>query len=147
MREIDGILRKPCFMHSYNDRLVRILYGIILAQFIVIAILLGGFSSEYFSNVYFRAWVDNNFPQMSLLLTGQFDALFIGMALGGTILLIQRTINLPGIDQSGGKSPTHSPVSTETRELLPSHATKTEKIEVTKETPEQVLGELEKHAF
>jgi len=147
MSEIDDILSKPCFMSSYNYRFVRILYGMILAQFIVIAILLGGFSSEYFSNVYFRAWVDDNFPQMSLMLTGQFDALFIGMALGGTILLIQRTKNVPGIDQGGGTSPTHSPVSTETRELLPNHATKTEKIEVMKETPEQVLGELEKHAF
>ena len=134
-------------MPSYNDMFVRILYGIILAQFIVIAILLGGFSSEYLSNVYFRAWVDNNFPQMSLLLTGQFDALFIGIALGGTLLLIQRTKNVPGIDQGGGASPTHSPVSTETRELLPNHATKMEKIEMTTETPEQVLGELEKHAF
>ena len=134
-------------MSGYNDRFVRILYGIILAQFIVIAILLGGFSSEYLSNVYFRAWVDSNFPQTSILFTGQFDALFIGMALGGTILLIQRTKNAPGIDQGGRTSPMHSPASTETRELLPNHATKTEKIEVTKETPEQVLGELEKHAF
>src|SRR3989442_13201478 len=99
-------------MQGYREEFVRLLYGIILAQFIVIAILLGGFSSEYLSNVYFRAWVDNNFPQMSLLLTGQFDALFIGIALGGTILLIQRTKNVPGIDQGGGTSRRHSPVST-----------------------------------
>src|SRR5437667_10419204 len=80
-------------MPGYPERFVKLLYGIILAQFIVIAILLAGFSSEYLSNVYFRIWVDSNFPQLGLLLTGQVDALLIGMGISGTILMIQRMKN------------------------------------------------------
>src|SRR3989441_10539835 len=80
-------------MPGYREGFVRLLYGIILAQFMVIAILLGGFSSAYLSNVYFRIWGDNNFPQLSMLLSGQVDALLIGGALGSTILLIQRMKN------------------------------------------------------
>src|SRR5207247_2766700 len=86
-------------MPGYPERFVKLLYGIILAQFIVIAILLAGFSAEYLSNIYFRIWVDSNFPQLGLLLTGQVDALLIGMALGGTILLIQRVKNEASIGQ------------------------------------------------
>jgi uncharacterized protein YneF (UPF0154 family) len=66
------------------------LYAIILVQFAVIATLLGGFSTTYLSNDYFRIWVDSNFPGMSLLLTGQVVTLLVGMALGGTFLLIQQ---------------------------------------------------------
>src|SRR5438132_707806 len=80
-------------MPGYPERFVKLLYCIIMAQFIVIATLLAGFSNEYLSNIYFRIWVDGNFPQLGLLLTGQVDALLIGMALGGTILLIQRVKN------------------------------------------------------
>src|SRR5438094_8387573 len=80
-------------MPGHPERFVKLLYGIILAQFIVIAILLAGFSAEYLSNIYFRILVDSTFPQLGLLLTGQVDALLIGMALGGTILLIQRVKN------------------------------------------------------
>src|SRR5438094_10601359 len=85
-------------MPEYREGFVRLLYGIIVGQFVVIAILLGGFSSEYLSNVYFRIWVGNNFPQLGLLLTGQVDALIIGMALGGTLLLIHRMKNDPSMD-------------------------------------------------
>src|SRR2546428_12256925 len=80
-------------MPGYPERFVKLLYGIILAQFIVIAILLAGFSAEYLSNTYFRIWVDSNFPQFGLLLTGQVDSLLIGLALGGTILPIQPVKN------------------------------------------------------
>src|SRR3989475_12304175 len=80
-------------MPGYPERFVKLLYGIILAQFIVIAILLAGFSAGYLSNIYFRIWVDSNFPQLGLLFTGQVDALLIGMALGWTIRLIQRGEN------------------------------------------------------
>src|SRR6266699_918568 len=110
-------------MPGYPERFVKLLYGIILAQFIVIATLLAGFSNEYLSNVYFRIWVDNNFPQISMLLTGQIDALLIGMALGGTILLIHRLKNEASI------------------------AERTTIVEVAKETPDQVIGELDKHDF
>src|SRR2546421_12560586 len=96
-------------MPGYPERFVKLLYGIILAQFIVIAILLAGVSAEYLSNIYFRIWGDSNFPQLGLLLTGQVDALLIGMALGGTILLIQRVKNEAGIAEK--KTATRGPAS------------------------------------
>src|SRR6266851_9218784 len=129
-------------MPGYPERFVKLLYGIILAQFMVIAILLGGFSSEYLSNVYFRIWVGSNFPQLGLLLTGQADALIIGMALGGTLLLIQRMKNERRTDQRTAITLARPSSSTGTSELLPNHAMPTEKSEVAKETPEQILGEL-----
>jgi hypothetical protein len=147
MREADNIPFKPQVMPGYRDESVKLLYGIILAQFIVIAILLGGYSSEYLSNDYFRIWVNNNFPQLGLLLTGQADALIIGMSLGGTLLLIQRMKNQATIDQKTATPLPWPPSSTGTSELLPNHATPIEKSETTKETPEQVLGELEKQDF
>jgi hypothetical protein len=134
-------------MPEYREGFVRLLYSIILGQFVAIAILLGGFSSEYLSNVYFRVWVGNNFPQLGLLLTGQADALIIGMALGGTLLLIQRMKNDPRMDQRIAITLAQPSSSTGTGELLPNHATRTEKSEVARETPEQVLGELERHDF
>jgi len=134
-------------MPGHRDGFVKLLYGIILTQFIVIAILLGGYSSEYLSNDYFRIWVNNNFPQLGLLLTGQADALIIGMALGGTVLLIQQLKNPVRIDQQTATTLPWPPSSTETSELLPNHATPEQKSEATKETPDQVLGELEKQDF
>ena len=134
-------------MPEYREGFVRLLYSMILGQFVVIAVLLGGFSSEYLSNVYFRIWVGNNFPQLGLLLTGQADALIIGMALGGTLLLIQRLKNDPRMDHRIAITLARPSSSTETGELLPNHATRTEKGEVAKETPDQVLGELERQDF
>jgi hypothetical protein len=134
-------------MSVYREEFVRVLYGIILAQFIVITILLGGFTSEYLSNVYFRIWVETNFPQLGLLLTGQFDALIIGMALGGTILLIQRMKNQPINGQTTALATAQPSSSKETNDLLPNHATQTKKGELVSETPEQILGELEKQDF
>ena len=134
-------------MPEYREGFVRLLYSIILGQFVVIAVLLGGFSSEYLSNVYFRIWVGNNFPQLGLLLTGQVDALIIGIALGGTLLLIQRMKNDPRMDQRIAITLARPSSSTETGELLPNHTTRAEKSEVAKETPEQVLGELDRQDF
>ena len=134
-------------MPGHRDGFVKLLYGIILTQFIVIAILLGGYSSEYLSNDYFRIWVNNNFPQLGLLLTGQADALIIGIALGGTVLLIQRMKSQAGIDQKTTTALPWPPSATGTSELLPNHARPTEKSDVAEETPEQVLGELERHDF
>ena len=119
----------------------------ILGQFVVIAILLGGFSSEYLSNVYFRIWIGNNLPQLGLLLTGQADALIIGIALGSTLLLIQRTKNQPRMDQRMAITSARPSSPTGTSERLPNHVTSTEKSEEADETPEQILGELERQAF
>jgi hypothetical protein len=126
-------------MPEYREGFVRLLYSIILAQFIMIAILLGGFSSEYLSNVYFRIWVDNNFPQLGLLLTGQVDALLVGMAVGGTVLLIQRMKNEARTGQTT-MTFTQPSSSTQTRELIPDHGTQAK----ARETPDEVLVELEK---
>jgi hypothetical protein len=134
-------------MPEYREGFVKLLYSIILGQFVVIAILLGGFSSEYLSNVYFRIWVGNNLPQLGLLLTGQADALIIGMALGGTLLLIQRTKNQPRMDQRMAITSAGPSSPTRTSERLPNQATSTEKSEEADETPEQILGELERQAF
>jgi len=134
-------------MPEYREGFVKLLYSIILGQFVVIAILLGGFSSEYLSNVYFRIWVGNNLPQLGLLLTGQADALIIGMALGGTLLLIQRTKNQPRMDQRMAITSARPSSPTGTSERLPNQATSTEKSEEADETPEQILGELERQAF
>jgi len=134
-------------MPEYREGFVRLLYSIILGQFVVIAILLGGFSSEYLSNVYFRIWVGNNFPQLGLLLTGQADALIIGMALGGTLLLIQRIKNQPRMDQRVAITLVRPSSPTGMSELLADHTTSTEESEVADETPEQILGELERHDF
>jgi hypothetical protein len=134
-------------MPGYHEGFVRLLYSIILGQFIVIAILLGGFSSEYLSNVYFRIWLDNSFPQLALLLTGQFDALIIGMAVGGTFLLIQRVKGEEKNDQRTIVTAIQAIASMETNEPLPNHSTPLRNSEAGRETPEQVLGELEKQDF
>jgi hypothetical protein len=133
-------------MPGYSEGFLRLVYGIILGQFIVIAILLGGFSSEYLSNVYFRIWLDKSFPQLALLLTGQFDALIIGMAVGGTFLLIQRVKNEGNNDQRTIVTAIQAIASMEATEPLPI-PTPPRKSEAGPETPEQVLGELEKQDF
>jgi hypothetical protein len=134
-------------MQGNREGFVKLLYGIILAQFLTIAILLAGFSSEYLYNDYFRIWINNNFPQLGLLLNGPADALIIGMALGGTVLLIQRVKGQARIDQRTTTALPLPSLSSRTSELLPNHATRTEKGEVAKETPKQVLGELERQDF
>jgi hypothetical protein len=66
----------------------HLLYAVILAQFVIIAILLGGLSNEYLSNDYYRGWVNSNYPWLGILLQGQLDALLVGIALGATTLVI-----------------------------------------------------------
>jgi hypothetical protein len=134
-------------MPGYREGFVRLLYGIILAQFIVIAILLGGLSTTYLSNDYFRIWVNNNFPGLSLILTGQADTLLIGMALGGTFLLIQQMRRGARIDEKTVIAHSGSPSPFKTGELLPNQATQVEDMEAPSETPEQVLVELERQDF
>jgi hypothetical protein len=131
-------------MPGYREGFVKLLYGIILAQFVVIALLLGGFSSEYLSNVYFRIWLDNNFPQVGPLLTGQVDALLIGMAAGGTILLIQWMKNEAKIDQRTIVTAIQAIASMETDELPSSHSLPMNSSKADRDTPEEVLVELEK---
>jgi hypothetical protein len=69
------------------------------------------------------------------------------MAFGGTLLLVQRMKNPLGSDQKTATVLPWPPSPARTSELLLNHATPSEKSEVVKETPEQVLGELEKQDF
>jgi hypothetical protein len=134
-------------MAGYREGFVRLLYGIILTQFVAIAVLLGGFSTTYLSNDYFRIWVDNSFPGLGLLLSGQVETLLIGMAVGGTFLLIQQMRRGARIEEGTVTTPGKSSSPFSTGELLPNHVTQVREIETAKETPEQVLGELEKQDF
>ena len=84
------IVFQAFLMQASREGFVQLLYAIILLQFGVIAVLLGGFSSEYLSNVYFRMWVNTTYPWLGPLLGGQIDALLVGVAAGATFLLVQR---------------------------------------------------------
>jgi hypothetical protein len=69
------------------------------------------------------------------------------MAAGGTILLIQRMKEEAKIDQRTIVTAIQAIASMETGEPRPNPSTPTRKSEVGRETPEQVLGELEKQDF
>ncbi len=142
-------------MPSYRESFVRLLYAIIVAQFAVIAILLGGLSSEYLSNTYYQAWVAQNAPLLGFLLHGEVDALFIGIALGGTILLVQRrmggakTESLAGPASVKPSPSTYIPVQplqsqTVQDPPVPNHSTLSRKKDPPQERPEDILAELEK---
>jgi len=143
-------------MPSYRENFVRLLYTIILAQFAVIAILLGGLSNDYLSNAYQQAWVAKNAPLLAFLLHGEIDALFIGVALGGTILLIQRRMGGGKTEQAIGptsikpSAPTYipaPPVQAQTLQdpLVPNSAPQSRKKDPTQEKPEDILAEIERH--
>jgi len=76
-------------LRDSDERFHWLLYTIVLAQFIVIAALLGAFSTEYLSNAYMQTWARQNAPGLELLLNGNLDVLLIGAAVGLTFLLIQ----------------------------------------------------------
>jgi len=69
------------------------------------------------------------------------------MGLGGTLWLIQRLKNEPRMDQRVAITLARPSSPTGISELLPDHATSTEESEVANETPEQILGELERQDF
>jgi hypothetical protein len=79
----------PLGLRDPDERFHWFLYLIILAQFIVIAGLLGAFSGEYLSNAYMQTWVRQNAPGLELLLNGNVDVLLIGASVGLTFVLIQ----------------------------------------------------------
>ncbi len=79
-------------MSGYTRSFVRLLWAIIIAQFAIIAVLLGGLSNEYLSNTYMQEWISAHVPLLSVFLHGEFDSLLIGIAIGATFLLIQRRI-------------------------------------------------------
>jgi hypothetical protein len=92
VKESPGNTGSPPTLPSYKEGFVRLLYGIIVAEFVVITILLFGFSNEYLNNAYQQTWIRANLPLLGILLHGEVDALFVGAALGATVLLIQRRV-------------------------------------------------------
>ena len=142
-------------MAGYRENFVRFLYAIILVQFAVIAILLGGLSSEYLSNTYFQAWIADNAPLLGFLLHGEVDALLIGIALGGTVLLVRRRMGAAedqladGPTRANPTPPNYLPIRpvqtpTVQNEQAPTRARPLKKKDPPRERPEDILAELEK---
>jgi hypothetical protein len=129
-------------MQSDRDSFIHVLYAIILVQFVAIAVLLGGFSNEYLANLYFRAWVDNSYPWLGSLLQGQAVALLVGMALGATVLLIQRFRAETKLRDEAGQMMGGLPVQTVDQDYLEHSVSRENRL--TGEGPRDVLAELEK---
>ncbi|SRR5712692_8756531 len=92
VKESRGNMGSRPTLPSYKENFVRLLYAIIFVEFIVISVLLFGFSNEYLNNAYMRTWITANLPVLGVLLHGEVDALFIGAAIGAMVLLIQRRV-------------------------------------------------------
>jgi hypothetical protein len=140
MRDAHHILQVPR-MHNDSDNFVHVLYAIILVQFVAIAVLLGGFSNEYIANIYFRAWINSNYPLLTSVLQGQVDALLVGMALGATVLLIQRFRAETNLHQEP-PSATGLPIQVMSQESIGHSDSSTARSSV--EMPMDVLAELER---
>jgi hypothetical protein len=124
----------------------HLLYAVILAEFVIIAILLGGLSNEYMSNDYYRGWVNSNYPWLGILLQGQLDALLVGMALGATALLImtirrdervERNIQSEPRKIVVGSQPTGSAPLDETDDNIPAISTRDVRADVVSELERQ----------
>src|SRR5256886_9825043 len=105
-------------MQSYREGFVHVLYAIILGQFVVIAVLMAGFSNEYLSNIFFRAWIDGSYPWLGTLLQGQVEALLVGMTVGATILLIQR-IQKESVMRLGDRRGVEDPIRFQSTDVSP----------------------------
>ena len=77
-------------MPAERENFVRLLYVTLLVQFFVIAILFGALSNEYISNAYMQAWIGRNVPLLGIILSGEVDSVFIGVAVVFTIFLARR---------------------------------------------------------
>ena len=131
-------------MQGYSHSFVHLLYAIILVQFVLIAILLGGFSSEYLSNDFYRGWINNNYPLIGYLLQGQLDALLIGIALGGTMLLIM-ALRAERRIEATETSEEHVIITSRSSENASPALSEGTISESVHEDPEDVMSELERH--
>jgi hypothetical protein len=129
-------------MQTDREIFIHVLYAIILVQFVAIAVLLGGFSNEYLANVYYRAWVDNSYPWLGSLLQGQAVSLLVGMALGATVLLIQRFRAETKMRDDAGRMMGGLPAQTVSQDYL-GHSVSRDNGS-TEEAPRDVLAELDK---
>ena len=129
-------------MQASREGFVQLLYSIILLQFGAIAVLLGGFSSEYVSNVYFRMWVSTNYPWLGPMLGGQIDALLVGVAAGATFLLVQRFRHEMKLGEVLLKSDESSMIQNQL--VYAPSGPDTEKSPGSLDSPNEVLAELER---
>jgi hypothetical protein len=129
-------------MQTNHDSFIHVLYAIILVQFVAIAVLLGGFSNEYLANIYFRAWINSNYPLLASLLQGQVDALLVGMALGATVLLIQRLRTETKSQHESGSMTGGLPIQVATQSSLGHSDLPAARSNV--EMPMDILAELER---
>ena len=130
-------------MQRHRQGFVHLLYAIILAQFVLIAILLAEFSSEYLSNDFYRGWVNGNYPMIGYLLQGQLEALLIGVALGGTMLLIMAVKGERGVEL-GESSEERRVVISRSSERVPPIVSDAIIVDSVRVDPEDVMSELEK---
>ena len=102
-----------------------------------------------------QAWIAANVPLLGFLLHGEVDALLIGIALGGTVLLIRRRtgplrdelVDRPA--RTGPMSPNYLPLpavqSQPSRDPpVPNQGRPFRKKDPPRERPEDILAELEK---
>src|SRR3989442_2249440 len=83
-------------MPTERENFVRLLYVTLLVQFFIIAILFGALSNEYISNAYMQAWIGRNAPLLGIILHGEVDSVFIGVAVVFTIVLARRGAEVSG---------------------------------------------------
>lgn len=117
----------------------------------MITILLFGFSNEYLSNAYMRTWIGAHLPFLGILLHGEVDALFIGVAIGAMVLLIQRRVQAAKTQedkQRGVKQPApgHKSTSLDQPSIIQGRAipASPSKAKLLKERPEDIHKELDK---
>lgn len=140
-------------MPGYKEDFVRLLYAIIVMEFVVITILLFGFSNEYLNNAYMQTWIRANLPLLGILLHGEVDALFIGVALGAMALLIQRRVRTAKSQEDPRRgvkppAPGYTPTSliqnrTVQSDAIPNHGSLS-RASLLEERSEDVSKELEK---
>jgi hypothetical protein len=63
---------------------------IAFAQFVIIALLLSGVSSEYQSNKNMQDWITQNAWPVGYLLNGYLASTLVGVAIGGGVLLVRK---------------------------------------------------------
>jgi hypothetical protein len=142
MRDDEEYYSKPSCMQASREGFVQLLYAIILLQFGVIAVLLGGFSSEYLSNIFFRTWVNTTYPWLGPMLEGQMDALLVGVAAGATFLLIQRFRHEIKLGQATSRSDESSMIQNRLEDAAVSSDNGTNSGSL--DSPNEVLAELER---
>lgn len=72
--------------------MIRLLYGVVVAQFALIALLWAVLSNEYLSNVNMRLWIAGNAPIVGLLFNGGVGSVLVGLSAGWTTVYLGRMV-------------------------------------------------------